>query len=161
MTTPPSEMIGKKAPLFSLKDQEGKTHNLADYRGRWVVLYTYPKDDTPGCTREACGFRDSMKGFSELGVVVLGMSILDTASKARFAEKFELDFPLLADEDHKVSEAYDVWKRKIMYGKPHMGVSRETFIIDPGGKIAMHWPQAEGSEGHSAVVLGWLKQNRR
>ncbi len=159
MTATTTEMIGKKAPAFSLKDQDGKTHKLADYKGKWVVLYTYPKDDTPGCTKEACGFRDGMKAFRDRGVVVLGMSILDEASKKKFAEKFSLNFPLLADADHKVTEAYGVWKEKGMYGKTYMGVNRETFIIDPEGRIAMHWPKAEGNEAHSGVVLEWLKQN--
>ena len=155
----PSEMIGKKAPAFSLPDQDGKVHKLADYKGKYVVLYWYPKDDTPGCSKQACGFRDSSKAFTDLGVVVLGASILDSASKAKFAKKYTLNFPLLADEDNKVAEAFGVWKEKSMYGKTYMGVSRETFIIGPDGKIAAHWPKAAGSEEHSAEVLAWLKEN--
>lgn len=155
----PSEMIGKKAPSFSLPDQDGKTHKLSDYKGKYVVLYWYPKDDTPGCSKQACGFRDSSKAFTDLGVDVLGASILDSASKAKFAKKYTLNFPLLADEDNKVAEAYGVWKEKSMYGKTYMGISRETFIIGPDGKIAAHWPKAAGSEEHSAEVLAWLKQH--
>ena len=115
--------------------------------------------DTPGCTKESCGFRDLSKEFAALGAVVLGVSILDSKSKAKFAEKFSLNFPLLADEDHAVAEAYGVWKEKSMYGKTFMGVSRETFLIGLGGQIIAHWPKAAGSEEHPAEVLAWLKEN--
>src|SRR5688572_25775394 len=104
--------VGKTAPAFSLKDQHGKTHRLADYAGRPVVLYFYPKDDTPGCTKEACAFRDNLPHFKKSKAVVLGVSILDEASKSRFAEKYALPFPLLADEDHAVAEQYGVWQKK-------------------------------------------------
>lgn len=154
-----SDLVGKKAPAFTLKDQDEKTHKLADYKGKWVVLYTYPKDDTPGCTKEACGFRDTQAEFANRGAVVLGLSILDTASKKKFADKHGLNFPLLADPDNKVAEKYGVWKEKSMYGKTYMGVNRETFIIDPDGRIAMHWPKAKGSEEHSAEVLAWLDEH--
>src|SRR5437870_2822874 len=103
---------GKKAPAFSLKDQHGKVHRLADYAGRPVVLYFYPKDDTPGCTREACDFRDALPKFKPSNAVVLGVSILDEASKAKFADKYDLNFPLLADADHEVAEKYGVWRQK-------------------------------------------------
>lgn len=155
----PSDKIGTKAPAFSLPDQDGKTHRLSDYKGKYVVLYWYPKDDTPGCSKQACGFRDSSKAFTDLGVIVLGASILDSASKAKFAKKYTLNFPVLADEDNKVADAYGVWKEKSMYGKTYMGISRETFVIGPDGKIAAHWPKAAGSEEHSQEVLAWLKEN--
>ncbi|MDK2973336.1 MAG: thioredoxin-dependent peroxiredoxin [Candidatus Sumerlaeota bacterium] len=155
----PSEMIGKKAPAFALPDQDAKTHKLADYKGKWVVLYWYPKDSTPGCSAESCGFRDTSAEFAKLNAVVLGISILDSKSKKKFAEKFGLNFPLLADEDHAVAEKYGVWVEKSMYGKKYMGLSRETFIIDPDGRIAMHWAKAKGSETHSTEVLDWLRQN--
>jgi peroxiredoxin Q/BCP len=155
----PSEMIGKKAPSFSLPDQDGKVHKLSDYKGKYVVLYWYPKDDTPGCSKQACGFRDSSKAFTDLGVVVLGASILDSASKAKFAKKYTLNFPLLADEQNKVAEAYGVWREKSMYGKTYMGISRETFIIGPDGKVVAHWPKAAGSEEHSQEVLAWLTEH--
>jgi peroxiredoxin Q/BCP len=155
----PSQMIGKKAPAFSLPDQDGKIHKLSDYKGRWVVLYGYPKDSTPGCSAQSCGFRDTKAEFEKLGAVVLGISILDSKSKKKFAEKFSLNFPLLADEDNAVVEKYGMWKEKSMYGKTYMGVSRETFVIDPEGKIAMHWPKAKGSEEHSVEVLAWLKDH--
>jgi peroxiredoxin Q/BCP len=160
MTTP-SDMIGKQAPDFALPDQDGKTHKLADYKGKWVVLFWYPKDDTPGCTKESCGFRDLAKEFASVGAVVLGASILDVKSKRKFADKFSLNYPILADEDNAVAEKYGVWVEKSMYGRTYMGISRETFIIAPDGKIAMHWPKAAGSEDHSAEVLAWLKEHAK
>lgn len=151
--------IGAKAPDFVLPDQNGASHSLRRYKGQYVVLYFYPKDSTPGCTLEACGFRDTAPGFGAVNAVVLGVSILDTASKAKFAAKHGLNFPLLADEDHKVAEAYGVWKEKSRCGKTYMGISRETFVIGPDGKIAMHWPEAKGNEQHAAEVLDWMKKN--
>src|SRR5215467_2965435 len=118
---------GRKAPAFALPDQEGKTHRLKDYAGRPVILYFYPKDDTPGCTKEACAFRDALPDFKESKAAVLGVSILDAASKARFAEKHELDFPLLADADHAVADVYGVWQKKSLYGRSFMGIARTTF----------------------------------
>jgi len=152
-------LIGKPAPAFTLPDQDGKTHKLSDYKGKWVVLFWYPKDDTPGCTKESCGFRDLSNDFAKIGAVVLSASILDVKSKKKFADKFSLNYPLLADEENKVAEAYGVWKEKSMYGKTYMGISRETFVIGPDGNIAMHWPKASGSEEHPAEVLAWLKEN--
>jgi len=130
---------GKKAPVFSLKDQEGKTHSLKDYAGRPVVLYFYPKDDTPGCTTEACSFRDALPDFSKIKATVLGVSVLDTASKAKFAAKHELNFPLLADEDHAVADKYGAWQEKSMYGRKYMGVARITYLIDGNGNVAKRW----------------------
>src|SRR5690606_2272738 len=150
----------KPAPAFALPDQEGKVHKLSDYKGKYVVLFFYPKDSTPGCTLEACGCRDLRADFEKAGAVIFGVSILDSASKAKFARKHNLNFPLLADEDHKVAEAYGVWKQKSFMGKKYMGVSRETFVIAPDGKIAMHWPEAKGSGSHSEEVLGWVRGNR-
>ncbi len=154
----PSQMINKNAPAFALPDQNGKTHNLSDYAGKYVVLYAYPKDDTPGCTAETCGFRDLSAEFAKVGAVVLGISILDSKSKRKFADKLGVSFPLLADEDHQVAEAYGIWKEKSMYGRKYMGVSRETFVIDPDGRIAAHWPKAAGSADHPAEVLAWLRE---
>lgn len=154
----PSEMLGKKAPAFTLPDQDGKKHKLSDYKGKWVVLYWYPKDSTPGCSKQSCGFRDNVSAFEKVGAVVLGASILDSASKAKFAEKFDLNFPLLADEDNAVAEKYGVWKEKSMYGKKFMGINRETFIISPDGKIVAHWEKVKGNEAHSEEVLSWLKE---
>src|ERR1700704_3717538 len=117
---------GKKAPAFSLNDQDGKTHRLADYEGRPVVLYFYPKDDTPGCTKEACAFRDNLPSFKTSKAVVLGVSILDEASKERFAGKYDLNFPLLADADHGVADKYGAWQQRSLYGRKFMGIARTT-----------------------------------
>lgn len=124
-----------------------------------VLSCVKTKPGTPGCSAESCGFRDTNAEFAKLNAVVLGISILDSKSKKKFADKLGLNFPLLADEDNKVCEAYGIWQEKSMYGKTYMGVSRETFVINPDGKIAMHWPKAKGSEEHSAEVLAWLRES--
>src|SRR5688500_4368818 len=126
---------GRKAPAFTLKDQHGHTHRLSDYAGRPVVLYFYPKDDTSGCTKEACGFRDTLPKCKPSKAAVLGVSILDEASKAKFAEKYGLTFPLLADADHEVADKYGVWQKRAMYGRSFMGVARTTYLIDGEGKV--------------------------
>jgi peroxiredoxin Q/BCP len=143
---------GKKAPAFSLKDQAGKTRRLADYAGRPVVLYFYPKDDTPGCTKEACAFRDNLPRFKPSKAVVLGVSILDEASKARFAEKYDLPFPLLADPDHSVAEKFGVWQKRSLYGRTYMGIARTTYLIGPDGKVAKRWDNVK-VDGHAEAVL--------
>ena len=143
---------GKKAPAFSLKDQEGKTHRLADYSGRPVVLYFYPKDDTSGCTKEACAFQDHLPKFNSGKAAILGVSILDEASKARFAAKYGLSFPLLADADHEVAEKYGVWKKKSLYGRSFMGIARTTYLIDREGKVAKRWDNVK-VDGHAGQVL--------
>lgn len=135
----PPVAIGAKAPAFSLKDQSGTTHTLAGYAGRPLVLYFYPKDDTSVCTEQACAFNQALPEFGALGAAVLGVSILDTRSKAKFAAKNKLTFPLLADEDNAVSGKYGVWVEKSMYGKAYMGIARTTFLIDPAGKVAQRW----------------------
>ncbi len=155
-----SEMIGKKAPTFTLPDQEGKKHKLSDYKGKNVVLFFYPKDDTPGCTAESCGFTANLKQFEKLNTVVMSISILDSKSKAKFAAKHGLQHILLSDEDKTVLEKYGVWVEKSMYGKKYMGVSRETFVINPDGKIVAHWPKAKGSADHPTEVLDWLKSDK-
>src|SRR5580765_3950234 len=143
---------GKKAPAFSLRDQHGKAHRLADYAGRPVVLYFYPKDDTPGCTKEACAFRDNLPRFKTSKAAVFGVSILDEASKARFAGKYDLNFPLLADEDHEVAEKYGVWQKKSLYGRSFMGNVRTTFLIDRDGRVAKRWDNVK-VDGHAEAVL--------
>ena len=148
----PAVEPGRKAPAFSLQDQDGKTHSLKDYAGRSLVLYFYPKDDTRGCTREACAFRDALPSFKKGKAAVLGVSILDTASKAKFARKHKLNFPLLADPDHKVAEKYGVWKKKSMYGKSFMGLARTTFLIGPDGVVARRWDNVK-VDGHADAVL--------
>ena len=130
---------GRKAPAFALADQSGITHRLSDYAGRPVVLYFYPKDDTPGCTQEACEFRDDLPRFKKSRAVVLGVSILDEKSKAKFAAKHDLNFPLLADADHGIAEKYGVWQEKSRYGRKYMGIARTTYLIDADGKVARRW----------------------
>ena len=143
--------VGDKAPAFSLKDQSQKTHKLSDYKGKYVVLYFYPKDDTPGCTKEACAFRDDFSKLTKAGAVVLGVSPDDTESHAKFAEKFSLPFPLLADDEHQLADRYGVWAEKNMYGKKYWGVARTTFLIGKDGKIAHVWPKVKVEE-HSDEV---------
>ncbi len=147
--------VGAKAPAFSLQDQSGKTISLADLKGKTIVLYFYPKDDTPGCTTEACTYRDEYAEFKKKGVVILGVSPDDAESHAKFAEKFSLQFPLLADEGHKLAEAYGTWVEKSMYGKNYMGVERSTFVIDPDGKLAAIYRKVKAGE-HVADVLAAL-----
>ena len=143
---------GKKAPAFSLKDQDGKTHRLADCAGKPVVLYFYPKDDTPGCTAESCAFRDLLPKFKTRKAAVFGISILDEASKARFAAKYDLTFPLLADEDHAVAEKYGVWQKKSLYGRSFMGLVRTTYLIGGDGKVVQRWDKVK-VDGHAEAVL--------
>jgi len=147
---------GKKAPAFALEDQDGKTHRLNDYAGRAVVLYFYPKDDTPGCTVEACAFRDATPDFTKVKAVVLGVSVLDTKSKAKFAKKHDLDFPLLADADHAVADAYGAWQEKSMYGRTYMGVARITYLIGPDGKVLKRWDKVSPAT-HADEVLGEIQ----
>src|SRR5688500_14517658 len=122
--------VGRKAPAFTLQDQDGTTRRLADYAGRPLVLYFYPKDDTPGCTTETCDFRDRLSQFKKGKAAVLGVSILDEKSKAKFAKKHDVNFPLLADADHAVAEKYGVWQEKARYGRKYMGIARTTYLID-------------------------------
>ena len=143
---------GKKAPAFSLPDQQGQKHGLADYAGQPVVLYFYPKDDTPGCTKESCAFQDNLPKFKKSKAAVLGVSVLNSASKAKFAAKYGLTFPLLADEDHAVMEQYGVWQEKSMYGKKYMGVARTTYLIGPDGKVVQRWDGVK-VDGHAEEVL--------
>lgn len=143
---------GKKAPAFKLNDQNGETHKLADYAGRPVVLYFYPKDDTPGCTQESCDFRDRLPRFGKSKAAVFGISILDEKSKAKFAAKHGLTFPLLADADHAVAEKYGVWQEKSLYGRKFMGIARTTYLIDADGKVAKRWDSVKVG-GHAEEVL--------
>jgi peroxiredoxin Q/BCP len=142
---------GRKAPAFALPDQDGKIHRLRDYAGRPLILYFYPKDDTPGCTREACAFRDALPDFKKGRAAVLGVSVLDVASKARFARKHGLNFPLLADPDHEVADKYGAWRKKTLYGRTYMGVARMTYLIDPDGKVARRWDDVK-VDGHATDV---------
>jgi peroxiredoxin Q/BCP len=146
---------GKKAPAFRLKDQTGETRSLSDFEGRPVVLYFYPKDDTPGCTAESCAFESNLPGFKAGKAAVLGVSILDDKSKARFANKHGLTFPLLADPDHEVAEKYGVWQQKMRYGRKYMGIVRTTYLIGPDGKVQRRWDNVK-VDGHAEEVLGAL-----
>ena len=142
---------GKPAPDFALPDQEGTTHRLSEYAGRPVVLYFYPKDDTPGCTQQACDF-EARTSDRVANAVVLGVSILNTASKAAFAAKHGLHFPLLADEDHAVAEQYGVWQEKSQYGRTYMGIARTTYLIGPDGTVAQRWDNVRVA-GHVDEVI--------
>ena len=143
---------GKKAPAFSLKDQDGKTHKLAEYAGRPVVLYFYPKDDTPGCTKETCDFRDKLPRFKSSKAAVFGLSILDEKSKAKFAKKFDVNFPLLADPEHETAEKYGVWQKKSFMGRAFMGIVRTTYLINADGKVVRRWDKVN-VDGHADEVL--------
>jgi peroxiredoxin Q/BCP len=143
---------GDAAPEVALPDETGTMHRLSERRGRWTVLYFYPKDDTPGCTVEACEFRDSNETISERGADVWGVSPQGAKSKRAFREKFGLPFTLLADEDHAVAEAYGSWVLKEKYGRTYWGTARTTFLVDPDGRIARTWPKVK-PEGHAAEVI--------
>ena len=145
--------VGQPAPEFRLQDQNGEWHELADYRGQWVTLYFYPKDDTPGCTTEACSFRDSIFAFEEVGCTVLGVSLDDVESHQAFAEKYSLPFSLLADTEGEVAKSYGVFTK---YGAMSIA-KRETFVVDPEGKVAVHYTKVD-PETHSAQVLADLKE---
>lgn len=151
--------VGEAAPVFSLPDQDGKVHTLADYRGRYVLLYFYPKDDTPGCTKEACAIRDADPDFSALDAVVLGVSADSVKSHKKFAEKYELKFPLLADENREVVHAYGVWGLKKFMGREYEGIFRVSFLIDPEGMIVKVYDPVK-PELHAQEVLEDLKELR-
>jgi peroxiredoxin Q/BCP len=142
---------GSRAPDFSLPSDDGRQIELSELRGKRVVLYFYPKDDTPGCTTQACDLRDAMPKFDDLDAVVLGVSPDSVASHRKFRDKFGLNFPLLADEDHRVAEAYGVWKEKNMYGRKSMGIERSTFLIDEDGKILEAWRKVSPKD-HADMV---------
>ena len=147
--------VGDLAPEIALPDETGAVHRLGDQRGRWTIVYFYPKDDTPGCTVEACEFRDANETIHERGADVWGISPQGAQSKRAFREKFGLPFLLLADEGHAVAEAYGSWVEKQNYGKTYMGVARTTFLVDPDGRIARTWPKVK-PEGHAAEVIAAL-----
>jgi peroxiredoxin Q/BCP len=151
--------VGDQAPDVVLPDEAGTIHRLADQRGRWTILYFYPKDDTPGCTVEACEFRDTNATIREHGAEVWGVSPQGAASKRAFREKFGLPFTLLADEQHGVAEAYGSWVQKENYGRTSWGTARTTFLIDPDGRVARVWPKVK-AEGHAAQVLAALDEAR-
>ncbi|MBN1928336.1 MAG: thioredoxin-dependent thiol peroxidase [Chlorobiaceae bacterium] len=147
---------GQKAPEFTVKDQDGNEVSLRDFIGRKVVLYFYPKDDTPGCTREACAFRDNFPNFQKLDAVVLGVSVDGQKAHRKFADKYELPFTLLVDDEKKIVEPYGVWGLKKFMGKEYMGTNRVTYLIDEQGVIEKVWPKVK-PETHAAEVLEWLQ----
>jgi thioredoxin-dependent peroxiredoxin len=146
-----------RAPDFTLPADDGGKVKLSALRGKPVVLYWYPKDDTPGCTKEACAFRDQKKSLAKLGAAVLGISADDVASHARFRDKYDLNFPLLADVDHKVAEKYGAWREKNMYGKKSMGIQRSTFLIDRNGQVVKVWKKVN-VDGHDEEVIAAIKE---
>lgn len=149
--------VGKKAPAFSLNNQAGETVKLSDFAGAWLVLYFYPKDDTPGCTTQACDFTAGIKGFEKAAVTVLGCSPDSPESHTKFIAKHNLKLSLLSDPDHTTIEKYGAWGEKNLYGKKSMGVIRSTVVIDPQGKVAHHWAKVK-STGHVQVVAAKLKE---
>jgi peroxiredoxin Q/BCP len=148
--------VGDLAPEVALPDETGTVHRLADQHGRWTILYFYPTDDTPGCTVEACEFRDANETINERGADVWGVSPQGGASKRKFREKFGLPFLLLADEAHEVADAYGSWVEKNNYGKTYWGTARRTFLIDPDGRVARAWPKVK-PEGHAGEVIEALE----
>jgi peroxiredoxin Q/BCP len=148
---------GKKAPAFTLKDQNGDTHALADHAGAPLVIYFYPKDDTPGCTTESCDFQTKLPALRRIGAAVVGVSILDEKSKAKFAAKHGLTFPLLADAGHAMAEAYGVWQEKMRYGRKYMGIVRTTYLIGPDRRVAQRWDKVK-VEGHADEVAAAVKK---
>ena len=153
-------MEGERAPDFCLPDADGKEHCLGDFRGKWIVLYFYPRDNTSGCTREAVAFTEMKKDFEKEGAVIIGISKDSPKSHARFIEKHGLDILLLSDEDHSVIERYGAWGKKKLYGKEHWATVRSTFLIDPEGRIVREWRKVK-VDGHAQAVLGALKEAKK
>lgn len=149
--------INKTAPDFTLPDQDGKNHTLSDYKGQWVLVYFYPKDDTPGCTTEACTLRDNFPTFKKLKIQVFGISTDSIKSHKKFANKYELPFTLLADEEKKVVGKYDVWRVKNMYGREYFGIVRNSYLINPDGKIAKIYEKVKPAT-HAEEVLKDIKE---
>ncbi len=148
--------VGEMAPDFSALDDRSHTVTLSSLRGRPVVLYFYPKDDTPGCTREACAFRDRQADLESLGAVVIGVSGDDVASHQAFRDKYQLNFPLLEDPQHTIAESYGAWREKVQYGKTSIGMVRSTFLIDAQGRVAKLWKKVN-VDGHDEQVVGALR----
>jgi thioredoxin-dependent peroxiredoxin len=143
---------GDLAPEVALPDETGTIHRLSEQRGRWICVYFYPRDDTPGCTTQACQFRDLYADIRDEGAAIWGISPDGAASHRRFREKFEIPFTLLSDEDHAVAQAYGAWTLKMNYGRESMGIQRSSFLVDPEGRIAQVWPRVT-ADGHAAEVL--------
>jgi len=155
----PMPQVGDEAPDFTLTDDTGQPRTLSEQRGHWVLLFFYPKDDTPGCTREACELRDADAEMQAMDARTWGISILGSGSKAAFKAKYGLPFTLLADEDHRVAEAYGAWSQKTNQGKTYWGVQRASFLVDPSGRLARVWPKVD-PDSHAADVLAALAEAR-
>ncbi|NQV12620.1 thioredoxin-dependent thiol peroxidase [Candidatus Uhrbacteria bacterium] len=149
--------LGLKAPAFTLPDKDGVEHSLSQYAGKWVVLFFYPRDNTPGCTIESCKFRDMQSKFEKLGAVILGVSKDSEKSHEKFADKYDLNFTLLSDPDTKMMEAYGVWQKKKMMGKEYMGIVRSSYLIDPSGKVAKVYDKVKPIS-HPGEVLADLQE---
>lgn len=147
--------VNQKAPNFKLKDEKGKFHKLSDYKGKWVLIYFYPKDDTPGCTKEACAIRDEFEGFERLSIAVLGISADSVSSHQKFSKKYNLPFSLLADEKKEVVKKYGVWGKKKFLGKVYEGILRTSFLVNPAGKIEKIYENVE-PETHAQDVLNYF-----
>ena len=156
---PTSLVVGRKAPAFTLPDQDGQKVKLSDLKGRWVVLYFYPNDDTPGCTTQACEFTAGIKGFESIDATVLGCSGNSAESHRKFIAKYKLKVRLLSDPEHKAMTAYGAWGEKVLYGKKTIGVIRSTVIVGPDGKVAYHWARVK-AKGHADAVREKLKELR-
>lgn len=143
---------GSKAPDFTLRDQNEKDVKLSDFKGKWLLIYFYPKDDTPGCTKEACGIRDHFAQYKKAGLHVLGISVDGSASHRKFSDKYSLPFTLLADEEKEVVQSYGVWGKKKFMGKEYLGIFRTSFVLDPAGKIVKIYPEVKPEE-HALQVL--------
>lgn len=151
-----SDLEGKPAPDFELQGSDGKTHRLADYSGRTLVIYFYPRDNTPGCTKEACAFRDMHHDLQDLGVVVLGVSRDSLAAHDKFIDKFGLPFVLLSDPETTMMQAYRAWGEKTLYGKLSTGCIRSTVVVGPDGKVRKHWPAVKKAAEHPEEVRAFL-----
>ena len=151
---------GERAPAFTMKDQDGKEHSLAGYQGETVVLYFYPKDETPGCTTQACSLRDYFGDIRKEGATILGVSTDDAESHKKFIANHELPFPLLVDADKQASTAYGTWGEKVLYGKTSIGMTRATFIIGPDGKLLRVWKRATAAD-HGATILEALQELKK
>jgi len=156
---PTVPQVGEPAPDLALPDETGAVHRLDGQRGRWTILYFYPEDDTPGCTTEACQFRDLEPGFSDVGADVWGVSPDGAGSHRRFREKFDLPFTLLSDPDHDVATRYGAWREKESYGRTYLGIARSSYLIDPDLRIARAWPKVR-ADGHAATVLAALAEEQ-
>jgi thioredoxin-dependent peroxiredoxin len=156
-TTAPVPQPGERAPALELRDGDGVLRRLADETGRWVIVYFYPTDDTPGCTIEGCDFRDAQGDIQAAGAVVWGISAQGAASHQRFTRKYDLNFPLLVDSEHTAGRAWGTWQLKTQYGRSSMGTARTTFLIDPNGRIARTWEHVRAT-GHVEEVLAALRE---